>query len=59
MAVRNTGAADDRRALTAAQYGELAVVTPELEWLANITNPQTRRAYRIDVSEFSAFANLA
>ncbi len=31
---------------------------PELEWLANITNPKTRRAYKIDVSEFSAFAGL-
>jgi integrase/recombinase XerD len=33
-------------------------VPPELEWLANITNPKTRRAYRIDVQEFSAFASL-
>jgi hypothetical protein len=33
-------------------------VPPELEWLANITNPKTRRAYRIDVSEFSAFTGL-
>ena len=31
---------------------------PEIEWLANITNPKTRRAYKIDVSEFSAFAGL-
>jgi hypothetical protein len=33
-------------------------VPPDLEWLANITNPKTRRAYKIDVSEFSAFAGL-
>ena len=31
---------------------------PELEWLANITNAKTRRAYRNDVSEFSAFTGL-
>ncbi len=29
----------DKRALTTAQYGDLADVLPELEWLANITNP--------------------
>ncbi|MGO9265113.1 MAG: tyrosine-type recombinase/integrase [Candidatus Binataceae bacterium] len=45
-------------ALTPAQYGQLAEVPPELEWLANITNPKTRRAYRNDVGEFSAFAGL-
>jgi hypothetical protein len=31
-------------------------VSPELEWLANITNPKTRRAYKVDVEEFSRFA---
>jgi hypothetical protein len=45
----------ERRALTPAQFGDLADVPPELEWLANITNPKTRKAYKIDVSEFSAF----
>jgi hypothetical protein len=48
----------DRRALTVAQYGDLADVPPELEWLANITNPKTRRAYKNDVEEFVAFAGL-
>ena len=37
---RNTGAGMDlvahKRALTPAQYGDLAEVPPELEWLANI-----------------------
>jgi hypothetical protein len=42
-------------ALTPVQYGQLAEVPPELEWLANITNAKTRRAYRNDVSEFSAY----
>jgi integrase/recombinase XerD len=31
---------------------------PELEWLANITNAKTRRAYKDDVREFSAFTGL-
>ena len=47
-----------RRTLTPAQYGDLADVPPELEWLANITNKKTRRAYKIDVAEFSGFAGL-
>src|SRR5215470_1629457 len=54
----NTGAPVVRRALTPAQFGDLAEVPPELEWLANLTNPKTRRAYRIDVEEFIAFAGL-
>ena len=60
VAIENTGAAAAvrKRALTTAQYGDLADVPPEIEWLANITNPKTRRAYKIDVSEFSAFARL-
>jgi integrase/recombinase XerD len=36
----------------------LVEVPPELEWLANITNPKTRRAYKNDVGEFSAFTGL-
>jgi integrase/recombinase XerD len=46
------------QALTAAQYDHLSDVPPELEWLANITNKKTRRAYKIDVAEFSAFTGL-
>ena len=44
--------------LTPAQYGALAACPPELEWLANLTNPQTRRAYQSDVREFAAFTGL-
>jgi hypothetical protein len=32
----------EKRSLTGAQYGDLAEVPAELEWLANITNPKTR-----------------
>jgi len=45
-------------ALTPSQFGALAEVPPELEWLANLTNPKTRRAYRNDVGEFSSFTGL-
>jgi hypothetical protein len=51
--VGNTGGGN---ALTAAQFGALAEVPAELEWLANLTNPKTRQAYKIDVEEFIAFA---
>src|SRR6516164_685615 len=56
--VTNSGVATTRRALTPAQFGDLADIPPELEWLANLTNPKTRRAYKIDVEEFIAFAGL-
>ena len=41
----------ERRNLTAAEFQELADVPPELEWFANITNEQTRRAYKCNVTE--------
>lgn len=47
-----------RGALTPAQVEHLAEVPPELEWLANLTNEKTRRAYKIDVGEFSTFLRL-
>ncbi len=46
------------RGLSTAQFAKLADVPAELEWLANITNEKTRRAYKIDVSEFSEFLGL-
>ena len=46
------------RGLTRAQFERLADVPPEEEWLANLTNGKTRRAYRNDVREFVAYAGL-
>src|SRR6202050_2781794 len=46
------------RSLTSSQYDQLSDVPPELEWLANITNKKTRRAYKLDVSEFLSFTGL-
>jgi hypothetical protein len=36
----------------------LAAVPPEAEWFANIDNPRTRRAYRIDIHEFMGFVGI-
>jgi integrase/recombinase XerD len=32
--------------LTTHQFQDLAAIPPELEWFANLTNANTRRAYR-------------
>src|SRR5271165_1583793 len=47
-----------RRALTSAEFSQLADVPPETEWFANIDNPHTRRAYRNDLKEFMTFAGI-
>jgi integrase/recombinase XerD len=44
--------------LTPAQFNNLADVPPELEWLANIPNAKTRRAYKVDLADFSAFTGI-
>ena len=44
--------------LTLAQFLTLADVPPEIEWFANLTNANTRRAYRQDIADFMAFAGL-
>jgi hypothetical protein len=35
-----------KQALTRTEFARLADVPPEEEWLANITNGKTRRAYK-------------
>ena len=49
---------DNSRVLTAAEFRGLADVPPEVEWFANITNPNTRRAYQNDVCDFMKFAGI-
>src|SRR3954464_5010543 len=46
------------RLLTAAEFHRLADVPPEVEWFANLTNPQTRRAYENAVKDFMRFAGI-
>ena len=48
----------ESRALTAAQFHGLSEVPPELEWLANIPNEKTRRAYQLDITDFSTFVGI-
>jgi integrase/recombinase XerD len=45
-------------ALSTAQFQTLAEVPPELEWFANLTNANTKRAYRQDIRDFQAFAGV-
>jgi integrase/recombinase XerD len=47
------------RALSAKEFLDLADVPPEIEWFANITNPQTRRAYKNDLKDFMTFARVS
>ena len=44
--------------LSVAQFQHLADVPPEIEWFANLTNANTRRAYQQDLADFMAFAGL-
>lgn len=44
--------------LTEKQFEQLSDVPPEIEWLANITNEKTRRAYKNDVGEFSLYTGI-
>jgi integrase/recombinase XerD len=46
------------RLLTAAEFQRLADVPPEIEWFANLSNPQTRRAYENAVKDFMRFAGI-
>jgi hypothetical protein len=46
------------RRLSRAEFQGLGDMPPELEWFANLDNPRTRRAYRNDVKEFTAFASV-
>ena len=48
----------ERRALTALEFQGLTAVPHEAEWFANIDNPRTRRAYRIDIHEFMGFVGI-
>jgi site-specific recombinase XerD len=46
------------RLLTAPEFQRLAEVPAEVEWFANIDNPQTRRAYQSDLQDFMAFVGI-
>jgi site-specific recombinase XerD len=46
------------RLLTAAEFQHLADVPPEVEWFANIRNPNTKRAYENAVKDFMLFTGI-
>ena len=46
------------RLLAAAEFHQLADVPPEVEWFANISNPNTRRVYENAVKEFMRFTGI-
>jgi len=47
---------NSERILTNRQFRELADVPPEVEWFANLENPNTRRAYQIDLRGFPTWS---
>ena len=47
------------RLLTATEFQHLADVPPEREWFANLSNPQTKRAYENAVTDFMRFVGIA
>jgi len=49
---------EQARLLTRAEFQRLAEVPPEVEWFANIDNPNTKRAYKSDVSGFIKFVGI-
>lgn len=44
--------------LSAEAFRRLAEVPPEVEWFADIQNPNTRAAYRQDVAQFMVFVGI-
>jgi len=47
-----------RRTLSTLEYKNLSDAPPEVQWLANLSNQKTRRAYRIDIQSFMQFAGI-
>jgi site-specific recombinase XerD len=44
--------------LSPAQFQNLSAVPPEVEWFANLRNPNTRKNYELDIRQFTAFAGI-
>ena len=50
--------AETQSLLSRAEFRSLADVPPEIEWFANIDNPNTRRAYQNDLRGFMQFVGI-
>jgi hypothetical protein len=48
----------EERLLSKVEFQRLADVPPEAEWFANLTNENTKRAYRNDVTSFMRFVGI-
>ena len=59
MMADHTLITQNRRSLTPAEFYELSDIPPELEWLGNLDNKNTRKAYERDVRDFLAFMGFA
>jgi site-specific recombinase XerD len=46
------------RLLTATEFQQLGDVPPEVEWFANLSNAQTRRAYENAIKDFMRFTGI-
>jgi integrase/recombinase XerD len=46
------------RCLTAAEFQGLAEAPPEIEWFNNISNPGTKRIYKIAIGDFMRFTGI-
>ena len=45
--------------LTRAEFYQLKDVPPEMEWFADIENPNTKRAYFRDIKQFMEFVGIS
>ena len=50
--------AGEERLLSKIEFQRLSDVPPEAEWFANLTNENTKRAYRDDVTSFIRFVGI-
>jgi len=50
--------AGEERLLSKVEFQRLADVPPEAEWFTNLTNENTKRAYRHDVTSFMRFVGI-
>lgn len=49
---------NDETLLSKSEFQRPADVPPEAEWFANLTNENTKRAYREDVTSFMRFVGI-
>lgn len=58
IVISGTGPGGGNTLLSKEAFRRLSEVPPEVEWFADIQNPNTREAYRRDVGQFMAFLGI-